>query len=80
MSHFNDIDGTDGTGFRTDGIKIAHHLLLIGNGHIESFQRGVGVEYLCQILDGRNLEVDVSGIDTFVLKLLVEIILREGVP
>ena len=38
MLHFDDINSTNSTGFRTNGIKITHHSLLVWNGNVESFQ------------------------------------------
>ena len=40
-----------------------------------TLQLWVGVEYLGEVFYARYLEVDVLGIDAFVLKLLVEVIL-----
>ena len=66
---------TDGICLGTYVVQIADNLFLVRDGHIESFQFGIGVEHFCQVFDGRYLEVDVGSVDTLVLEFLVEVIL-----
>ena len=73
--YLHHVHRSDGISLRAYGIKIADYLLLVGDGYVETFQLGIGVEYLCKIPDGWYLEVDIFGIDALVLKLLVEVTL-----
>ena len=69
----NHVDGSDSTCLRAYLVEIGDDLLLVGDGDVEPFQIGVGVEHLTQIFDVWNLEVDVASVDVLVLELLVEV-------
>ena len=72
--HLDDIDSSDGCSLGADEVEIADNLFLVGDRDIESFQLGCGVQDFCQVFDVWYLEVDVLGINSFVLKFLVEVV------
>ncbi len=77
--HLHHVDRPDGVGLGADGVEVADYLLLVGDGDVEALELGIGVENLGQVLDAGDLEIDVLGVDAFILELLVEVVLGEGV-
>ena len=73
MGHSNDIHRTDSPGLRRERVEERYHLLLVGDGHIQSFQVGVLVQHFCENVDTGNLKVLILRIDSLIGKLLIEV-------
>ena len=75
----DDIHGTDTGGILVQFVKIRNDLFLVGDGDIQSHQVRMGGDDLGEILNGRNLKVDIFRVNVLRMELLVEEVLGEGV-
>src|SRR5690554_4386904 len=75
---FNDVNGTNVAGFGIQFIQKGQHLLLIGNGNIESRQIGMLFQQSLKFADVAEWKVQVTCVDAFVFKFFAEVFLRKG--
>ena len=63
------VDSTNGPRLRTDAVEEGDDLLLVGDCHVQSSQVRILVQDLGKIVDIRDLEVLVTGIDALISNL-----------